>query len=625
MRLILAVVLSVSVPSAVTAQIFSIEDAWVNEGDSGLTALVFTVSVNTCPIGCAVLVSTEEDEAEENEDYLRISAPVPFPPSPLPQTASFTVWINGDTTVEGSERLIALLTDPLPPGASISDAGAYGTIVNDDSAALTVEPASADEGGSMSFAVSLSRPVDRIVSFSARTVDGTATTADNDYTARSETVDLVFVTTGSIWVQTRTDAKVELNETFTLELSNLDARGRDVTLATSSVTGIVYNDDSATLSIGDVGVDEGDTGPTPLTFTVRLDRAVDVGLQLDWTTAGGSARAADGDYNGTSGVLSFAGNAGETKALTVQAQGDRTVELDETFEVRLSNLTASGRDVSLETNKATGEIRNDDSASVTIASAEIAEGNAGESPTLLFEITLDRSLDVQASVKASTVSPTSSPTPYEDYVPTTNGTLFLQLEGTYTVPVLLLGDATVEMNEVFELHLSDLSAAGRSVVLSGNAGDPGTIRANGTIINDDSAGIVIGDVTGEEPSDGFATFAFPVTLDRPVDVPVYVYFATTDGTATVVSGDYVAFDGSLAFDGLESERQLIEVDVLADDDPLETNETFFVDLVDVSAGSRDVSLVDTRGEGTIRGPDGEPPVFTDGFESGDTSAWTVGG
>lgn len=618
---ILALLLAASSPGGVIAQVFSIDDTSVSEGDSGLTAMVFTVHVTVCPVGCVVLVTTEEDEANEGDDYLKFTAPVSFPPSVTSQSKTFTVWIKGDTTVESSERLIALLHDPIPAEASISDAGAYGTILNDDSAVLTVGSASANEGGSISFAVSLSNPVDRIVSFGAHTADGTATTADNDYVARNQTVDLVFVTTGSITVQTGNDGKVERNETFTLELSNLDARGRNVTLASSSITGTIYNDDSATLSINDVGIDEGSQGLAPLTFDVRLDRAVDVGLQVSWNTVNGTARSSDGDFTGGSGVLSFGGNAGETQVFSVQVQGDRTVELDETFEVRLSGLQTRGRSVSLATNKATGEIRNDDHATVTVAAAEIAEGDEGESPSLVFEISLDHDLDIPVSVQAASVSPTMNPTPNEDYVPT-DGTIFLQQEGTYAVPVLVLGDDVVEWDEYFELHLSDLSAAGRAVSLSGNAGSPGTIRANGRIINDDSATIVIGDVEMGEPETGFVTFSFPVTLDRPVDVPVYVYFETADGSATTASGDYVAFDGSLYFDGLGPEEKQIEVDVLADQDPLEPNESFYVDLVNLLPTNRDVSLADSRAEGRILGPGGEPPLFSDGFESGDTSAWT---
>ncbi len=96
----------------------------------------------------------------------------------------------------------------------------------------------------------------------------------------------------------------------------------------------------ATLSIDDVTLAEGDIGTTSFTFTVTLDNAVTGGVSVDYSTADGSATAASGDYAGANGTLNFAGFAGEQLTITVNVNGDTTVELDETFTVTLTNTVA---------------------------------------------------------------------------------------------------------------------------------------------------------------------------------------------------------------------------------------------------------------------------------------------
>jgi hypothetical protein len=65
------------------------------------------------------------------------------------------------------------------------------------------------------------------------------------------------------------DTAVEVNETFTVDLS--DASGALIDTATA--TGTILNDDAATLSIGNVSVLEGGE----LVFTVTLSHAVQGG------------------------------------------------------------------------------------------------------------------------------------------------------------------------------------------------------------------------------------------------------------------------------------------------------------------------------------------------------------
>jgi len=76
-------------------------------------------------------------------------------------------------------------------------------------------------------------------------------------------------------------------------------------------------------------VTEGDTGQTTLQFRVLLDAAVTTDIVVDWAISGIDPNDLADDQP-TSGSVTLA--AGETEALiSVQIEGDKTVELDETL------------------------------------------------------------------------------------------------------------------------------------------------------------------------------------------------------------------------------------------------------------------------------------------------------
>src|SRR5205807_8987308 len=74
------------------------------------------------------------------------------------------------------------------------------------------------------------------------TADGSATVADNDYGARSGIVHFgANVTTQTVSITINGDTKVELDETFFV---NLSAATNGVTISDSSGTGTITNDDA---------------------------------------------------------------------------------------------------------------------------------------------------------------------------------------------------------------------------------------------------------------------------------------------------------------------------------------------------------------------------------------------
>ena len=225
---------------------------------------------------------------------------------------------------------------------------------------VLIADAAATEGDSgttsIQFEVTLSEPSTETVTVNFTTVGGTAVEGV-DYVGLAGQVTFAPQDTSEpITITVHGDQTVELDETFLVRLS--DAVG--ATVLDSEGHGTITNDDSATLSINDVTLEEGNTGTTDFTFTVTLDADVDTGASVNFDTADDTATSADGDYTVTSGTLNFAGNAGETRPITVSVGGDGKVELDETFLVNLSTIVAGGRDVTLGDGQGQGTITNDD-------------------------------------------------------------------------------------------------------------------------------------------------------------------------------------------------------------------------------------------------------------------------
>ncbi|HIK91807.1 MAG TPA: hypothetical protein EYG03_07475, partial [Planctomycetes bacterium] len=163
--------------------------------------------------------------------------------------------ISDDLIVESDETINVQLTGTTTPSFIIDTANdtATVTILDHDSATLSIGDASVTEGHSgtttLSFPVTLSREVDVDVLVDYTTQDGTATTADGDYVAQTGTLTINRAgdIAGTIDIAINGDTSIELDETLSLILSNLQANGRDVVLvdAPTAGAGIVQFDASS--------------------------------------------------------------------------------------------------------------------------------------------------------------------------------------------------------------------------------------------------------------------------------------------------------------------------------------------------------------------------------------------
>ena len=227
------------------------------------------------------------------------------------------------------------------------------------------------------------------------------------------------------------------------------------------------------ISVGDVSMAEGNAAQTAFQFSVSLDAPQTTPVTVDFATADGTATAPS-DYAASSGTLTFA--PGETaKTVTVQVNGDTTVEPNETFTVNLASATG---DATITDPQGVGTIVNDDQAviippsRVSIGDVSMAEGNAGQT-AFQFSVSLDAPQTTPVTVDFATADGTA--TAPSDYAASSGTVTFAPGETAKTVTVQVNGDTRKEPNETFTVNLS--SATGNAMIA-----DP---QGVGTIVNDD--------------------------------------------------------------------------------------------------------------------------------------------
>ena len=108
----------------------SITDVSKKEGNAGLTAFVFTVSVSGSPISpVSVDWATGGGTASPVTDYVPANGTVTLPPGATTKTV--TIQVVGDTIPEPNETFFVNLSNP-SPNAYVFDPQGVGTILNDD-------------------------------------------------------------------------------------------------------------------------------------------------------------------------------------------------------------------------------------------------------------------------------------------------------------------------------------------------------------------------------------------------------------------------------------------------------------------------------------------------------------
>jgi hypothetical protein len=220
----------------------SVNDASTVEGHSGTKTVAFTVRLSAAsdqPVSVAYV--TANGAATAGSDYQAVSGTLTFAPGETIKIIS--VPVHGDRVAEWDETFFVNLSGAT--NVTIADGQGIGTIL-DDEPRISVSDVTRLEGKNRQttlfvFTVSLSTAYDQPVTMSFATANGTATTSNNDYVAKTGT--LTFApgeTSKTITIEVKGDSRKEANETFYLDLTGLSSNGL---FTRSRGIGTILNDD----------------------------------------------------------------------------------------------------------------------------------------------------------------------------------------------------------------------------------------------------------------------------------------------------------------------------------------------------------------------------------------------
>ncbi|MBX3415848.1 MAG: hypothetical protein KF708_24405 [Pirellulales bacterium] len=559
----------------------SIENVSVNEGNSGTSQALFTVSLSTASEQVITVdFSTGNQTATAGSDYTATIGTVTFLPGELVQTIAIDV--QGDTLSEIDETFTVDLSNPV--NVVIDVGQAIGTILDDDPIGILIDDAELVEGdagtSNMSFTVRLTRASDVVI-----TVTATASplTAQEGADYQATTQQLTFQpgeTEKTFLVPIVGDLTRESNETLAATLTSPTG---GAILDGQAVGTIIDNDPVPSISISDASTYDNVVGTVNLDFIVTLSNPSDQTVTVDFATLQDSALAGS-DFTAATGTVTFAPGVTQ-QVISIVILGDTDDEPDEQFFVDLTNPT----NATIADDRGVGTLL-EIPPQLSINDVSIVEGDAG-TVDLVFTVTLSEEVNGTVSVDFTTVSDTALA---DVDFQTLSGTLtFAPNQLTQTITIKIIGDLSDEFNENFFVNLSNPVGA--------TIGDG---QGVGTIIdNDDIPLISVAPVSQAEGNSGITSFEFIVSLSEVSGKTVTVQFATSDQTATAGS-DYTALTTTVTFQPGE-QSQTVVVQVLGDT-VFELDETFLVSLSNpVNAGLEDPA---DEAIGTIQNDETRPTI-----------------
>jgi hypothetical protein len=219
----------------------SINDLSLLEGNMGAASATFTVSLSSpSSVDVTVYYATSSGTATAGSDYQAAGGTLTILAGQT--TGTITVLVNGDRLVEATETFFVNLSGAT--GAAIADGQGQATIT-DDEPRISISDVTQYEGRNgktqFTFVVTLSAEYDQAATLSYKTINGTATTGNNDYFAKTGTRTFApGETIKYISIEVKGDNKREANETFYLDLFGLSGNAR---FTRNRGLGTILNDD----------------------------------------------------------------------------------------------------------------------------------------------------------------------------------------------------------------------------------------------------------------------------------------------------------------------------------------------------------------------------------------------
>ncbi|MFN5515620.1 MAG: Calx-beta domain-containing protein [Cyanobacteriota bacterium] len=339
-----------------TVRLLNIQVGNVNEAPIVQGGIPDSFAIANTPFSFTLSPNVFQDP---DNDSLTYTATLADGVSPLPDWLTFDGQTRTFTGAPTTEDLGSLALAVRASDAAFS----VSTTFN-----LTVELAGAIEFSEANYAVQENGvPVNEItlvrvggqrgtISVTLAPSNGTATSAA-DFNGAPIVVNFADgETSKTVAVPIFDDAVFEGEQTVNLALIN-PTGGATLGGRSAAVLTIIDNESAPTVSIQSLAKAEGNSGlVNPFNFIVSLSGVADHAITVNYASADGTATAGSGDYDATSGTLTFfPGNA--THVISVGVRVDNAFESDETFLINLSNPTGGAL---LGQSQATGTIINDD-------------------------------------------------------------------------------------------------------------------------------------------------------------------------------------------------------------------------------------------------------------------------
>ncbi|WP_026810061.1 Calx-beta domain-containing protein [Arenibacter latericius] len=582
------------------AQIISIEN--VNNGsEEGPTPARFKVSCLGTLIGDSTidLIILPSSTATYGEDYEDFGVKVELPAG-VNSSVNVDIAIKDDLLVEDTETIVIQIVNATVGFISPTLNTTTINIQDNDASVAFSTPSSEDPenvGGNLPGLIINGEIVDVATSVTIKVDANSTATEGVDFSLGDNTITIPPGAYDNelfpIDLTILNDNVVEDDEDIILNITASSGNINTI-VAPTSTTYTILNDDAEISLDGPISQIEGDTGTTEFIFGITRTGSLTGPASVNYAVAGSGTNAANAaDFGGTlpSNTVSFADGA-STATIIINVNGDRELEPNETFTVAISN--PSPATINLGTNTALGTILNDDSEISLGQDVSLNEGDAG---TTAFNFTVTRSGDISstASVNYSVTGTGANPANAADFdggtLPT-NTVSFADGEDSATITINVKGDLVAEPNETFLLALSN--PVNTSI---------GTSTAIGTILNDDSETISIGDnVEKEEGDSGTTSFTFTASRTGNTSLEASATYTVSAGpTNSANAADFVgnAFPTATANFASGEVTTTFTINVKGDAD-VEPNETFVVKLSNPSVG---YTLGKSEAQGTILNDD----------------------
>ncbi len=442
------------------------------------------------------------------------SVPVSFP---IPSLS-----ILNDNVVEANETIFLALTTPSSANVqSGSIPTTTYTILNDDSATLTIADVSASETGDLIFTVTLDNAVDGGFTVGYSFTDDTATGGGTDYDSSGGTLN--FSGTASedqqITVSLNDDSIVEGDETFEVSLNT--PSNTSVATSGSPATGTITDNDTASLIITQTSSSTiTSENATTDTFEVELggQPASDVVLTIT------SGDTSEGDVD--TPQLTFTNADWDTpQVITVTGIDDDIIDGVQNYNITINVVDASSNDEFDGLSEVVSAQNTDnDTAGISITETDGNTITSEDGTTDTFDVVLDAepASDVVINV---TSDDTSEGTVSPAVLTFTSG----NWDTPQTVTVTGVNDALIDGDQIFDVNISVNNGS------SDNEFDglSESVSVNNT--DNDSASFTIVETDGStNTSEDGTEDTFTVVLDiEPNSDVVFNIVSEDTGEATV--------------------------------------------------------------------------------------------